>query len=115
MVLPEEYVASTYWTVTESPALAAGPLPWMRSADSRPVGGAPAGTVTVGAVPAVPAGDRSAAGMGAGGAAVVVGAAGVVVVGLDEALLHPARPRVATESTTRVRVRVRDMGVPFQT
>src|SRR5271167_4458630 len=36
----------------------------MRSALSRPAGGAPVGTVTVGACPAVPAGDRSAAGMG---------------------------------------------------
>ena len=35
----------------------------MRSALWRPEGGAPAGTVTVGACPAVPAGDRSAVGM----------------------------------------------------
>jgi hypothetical protein len=39
-------------------------LPTMRSALSSLVGGAPGGTVTVGAVPNVPAGDRSAAGMG---------------------------------------------------
>jgi hypothetical protein len=35
----------------------------MRSADSRWVGGVPDGTVTVGAVPAVPAAERSAAGI----------------------------------------------------
>jgi hypothetical protein len=35
----------------------------MRSALSSVVGGVPDGTVTVGAVPAVPAGERSAAGM----------------------------------------------------
>ena len=36
----------------------------MRSALCRPEGGVPAGTVTVGACPAVPAGERSAVGMG---------------------------------------------------
>src|SRR5947209_20358037 len=58
-VLPELYVASTYCTVTESPALAGGPDPAIRSAVSRVPGGGPDGTVTVGADPAVPAGDRS--------------------------------------------------------
>jgi len=46
-----------YWTVTESPALAAGPVPTIRSFDSSWVGGAPGGTVIVGSVPIVPAAD----------------------------------------------------------
>ncbi len=62
--LPDEYVASTYWTVTLSPGSARDPVPGMRSALSSDVGGVPEGTVTVGAFPAVPAGERSAAGMG---------------------------------------------------
>ena len=47
------------------PARPPGRCPMMRSALWRQVGGVPVGTVTVGACPAVPAGDRSAAGMGA--------------------------------------------------
>jgi len=65
MTLPLEYVASTYWTFTLSPGAAAVPVPLMRSALSNVFGGAPAGTVTVGALPAVPTGERSAGGMGA--------------------------------------------------
>jgi len=64
ITLPLEYVARTYCTVTVSPVTAFSPLPTMRSALSRRVGGGPGGTVTVGAVPAVPAGERSAGGMG---------------------------------------------------
>src|SRR5580700_3793798 len=60
ITLPEEYVASTYCTVTESPLAAAFPVPVIRSELSSAVGGVPDGTVTVGAVPAVPAGERSA-------------------------------------------------------
>ena len=40
------------------------PMPVMRSALSSAVGGVPLGTTTVGACPNVPAGERSAAGMG---------------------------------------------------
>jgi hypothetical protein len=65
MTLPLEYVASTYWTVTLSPGTASVPVPPMRSALSNDFGGAPAGTVTVGALPAVPAGERSPDGIGA--------------------------------------------------
>ena len=43
--------------------MAAAPDPVMRSALSSWVGGVPDGTVTVGADPAVPAGERSAAGI----------------------------------------------------
>jgi hypothetical protein len=60
----DEYVAKTYWTVTLSPAAAAGPVPTIRSELSKWVGGAPEGTVTEGSFPGVPAGDRSDAGMG---------------------------------------------------
>jgi hypothetical protein len=63
--LPLEYVASTYCTVTESPFAAAGPVPVIKSAHWSSVGGVPEGTVTVGWVPVVPAGERSSAGMGA--------------------------------------------------
>jgi hypothetical protein len=52
--------------------------------------------------------------MGTAGAAVVDGDAAVelglvVVLGLDDELLHPARPRAATESAAIVRVRTRAM------
>src|ERR1700677_3299980 len=50
--------------VTWSPGTAARPVPTMRSALSRWAGGGPVGMVSVGGCPAVPAGDRSAAGMG---------------------------------------------------
>ena len=56
-------MASTYWTVRASPVFATAPVPVIRSALSSCVGGEPGGTTTVGALPAVPAGDRSAAGM----------------------------------------------------
>src|ERR1700733_2155717 len=93
----------------------------MRSALSSPVGGVPLGTVTVGAWPAVPAGDRSAAGMVP--MAVLCPAALVVVVGetfaaLDELEgdeLQAARPsapaaaRATRASARRRRVR-RGMG-----
>ena len=49
--LREEYVARTYWTVMVSFGSAITPVPMMRSALSSEVGGGPAGTVTVGAVP----------------------------------------------------------------
>ena len=64
ITLPDEYVASTYCTVTLSPGAAAAPVPAMRSALWSEVGGVPDGTVTLGAWPAVPAGDWSAAGIG---------------------------------------------------
>src|SRR5580692_11757486 len=48
-----------------SPGTAVAPVPTMRSALSSEVGAVPAGTVTVGGVPAAPAGERSAAGIGA--------------------------------------------------
>ena len=64
ITLPAEYVANTYCTVTLSPGTAAAPVPVMRSALWSEVGGVLDGTVTFGAWPVVPAGDRSAAGMG---------------------------------------------------
>ena len=48
-----------------TPAKATGPVPVMRSALSSCLGGGPEGTITVGGVPAVPAGERSWAGMDA--------------------------------------------------
>ena len=56
-------MASTYCTVAWCPMVALAPVPLMRSALSSWVGGGPLGTVTVGAVPAVPAGERSMEGM----------------------------------------------------
>jgi hypothetical protein len=82
----------------------------MRSEVSSWVGGAPGGTVTVGSVPKVPAGDRSAVGTDA---SVVL-----VVGGLDELdgeLEHPARPRTEADKTTSDHVRTRDIErVPFR-
>ena len=49
------------------------PAPWMRFETSIDVGGLPAGTMTVGALPKVPAGEGEATG------AKVVGVVGVVV------------------------------------
>ena len=54
---------NTYWTVTLSPEAASGPLPSMRSTHSSCVGGEPVGTISVGAFPVVPTGERSASGM----------------------------------------------------
>jgi len=103
----------------------------MRSALSSFVGGAPGGTVTVGAVPAVPTGERSAGGMEAmapavppPGAVVAVGptvsefdefdefdVVDVVDVfeldGLDGAELHAARPSAATTPVTSATARGR--------
>ena len=104
-------------TVTESPALAAGPVPMIRSAASRAEGGGPEGTETVGAVPAVPAAERAAAGMVAGGPEVDGGdesTEGAEVVGLEDELLHPARPRAAADSATMVRDAHGTWEVPFQ-
>jgi hypothetical protein len=53
----------------------------MRSALSSVVGGVPDGTVTVGAVPAVPAGERSAAGIAAMALSGLPGGAVTVVEG----------------------------------
>jgi hypothetical protein len=53
----------SYWTLTVSPAAAVAPVPAMRSHASSGDGGLPEGTVTVGRVPKVPAGERSAAGI----------------------------------------------------
>jgi hypothetical protein len=86
----------------------AGPVPTTRSVLSSPVGGVPGGTVTVGLVVRVPAGDGSWTGViatddaafGAEGAAVVA-----VVAGDDEELLHPANPRVPTARAMTVTVR----------
>jgi hypothetical protein len=73
--------------------------------------------VTVGADPAVPAGDTSAVGMVEGGpevVGVVDGAAVVAVVeGVAEELLHAVRPRATTDRTTTVRVRARVMEGSF--
>jgi hypothetical protein len=89
----------------------------IRSAASRVEEGGPEGTETVGAVPAVPAAERSAAGMVDGGPEVDGGdestEGAAVVVGLEDELLHPARPRAAADSATMVRVRTRDMGSSF--
>src|ERR1700679_376273 len=98
----------------------------MRSALWSVVGGAPVGTTTVGAVPAVPTGERSAAGMvpTALGLPVVVGpAAGAVVAGvavvavLDESLgelLQALSVRAEADSTSSDQLRKRDMeGDPF--
>jgi len=103
----------------------------MRSALSSFVGGAPGGTVTVGAVPAVPTGERSAGGMGAmvlaaplPGVVVAVGPTvsefdefdefaefAVVDVfeldGLDGAELHAARASPATTPVTSATARGR--------
>src|SRR5450631_3698896 len=129
ITLPEEWLASTYWTVTVSPGPAAAPLPTMRSALSSCLGGVPEGTVTVGAVFTVPAGERRARGMaamavlfgpgvavvavvGVAGGAVVVGAAVVVVaaVGVPDGLLQAASPKADADSTTKSgRIGRRDM------
>ena len=55
----------SYWTFTVSPAVAVAPVPTMRSQAWSCDGGLPEGTLTVGRVPKVPAGERSAAGTGA--------------------------------------------------
>jgi hypothetical protein len=104
-------VASTYCTVTVSPGLAVAPVPTMRLALSNRVGGAPAGTVMVGGVPVVPAGDRSWTGTVATVSDVldVVAVPVVVVVLDDEELLHPANPRAASASTAADHVCTRDM------
>ena len=69
------------------------------------------GTVMVGAVPAVPAADRSAFGMVVGGPEVVgvVEGAVVDVLAVDE-LLHPARAIPDTASTAIDQVRTLFMG-----
>jgi hypothetical protein len=132
-------VAKTYCTVTESPALAAGPVPVIRSAVSSVVGGLPDGTVTVGAFPAVPAGDRSAVGMVAAGPAVVgvvdadvvgvvdadvVGVVDADVVGVVDAdveavealgELHPARTTAAMATAANDQVRRRGIGILSRT
>jgi hypothetical protein len=100
--LPDEYVPSTYWTVTESPATAFGPLPTMRSVHSNSVGGVPEGTITVGAVPDVPTGDWSCFGI----CGVVVEPVShavkedpvvvVVVAEVPDELPHAERPRAPT-------------------
>ena len=129
-----EYVASTYWTVTLSPALAAGPVPVIRSALSSRLGGELVGTVTVGCLPAVPAAERSATGMEAMAAAPVVGVAaeeeavveeeeevvvvelgGLVVVELEDELLHPARPSAPTANRAIDQLqRTAWHGIPFR-
>jgi hypothetical protein len=107
-------VASTYCTVIVSPALAAGPVPVIKSVLSSWAGGGPEGTLTVGSVPNVPAGERSATGMVAIVVApddvVAVDAPVVVVDELAEELPHPASPRVAAVSTTSDQVRKRGIG-----
>jgi hypothetical protein len=110
ITLSEEYVASTYCTVTVSPALALGPVPTMRSELSSLVGGDPGGTVTVGSVPNLPAGDRSWAGMvPAVVAGVVVALGALVVVDVDDELPQAARPRAEADRTTSDQVRMRDI------
>jgi hypothetical protein len=76
----------------------------------------PDGTVTVGCVPKVPAGDGSWTGTITDEVAAVVG---VVAVDEDEEsadeLLHPANPKVEAVSTTSDQVRRRDIGDnPFE-
>lgn len=109
--LVQEY--PSYWTVTVWPAFAVAPVPTMRFQASS-CGGGPDGTVTLGRVPKVPAGERSAAGIGVipatavpvGLAADVVGIEGgsarvdvvVAVVGLDEQAAV-ARARAALTPT----------------
>ncbi|MGH9081584.1 MAG: hypothetical protein ACRDYE_16170, partial [Acidimicrobiales bacterium] len=95
----------------------------MRSEVSSWVGGAPGGTVMVGAVPKVPAGDGACT----GAVATVVGGAvgrveldvGEVDGDVDDELLHPVRASTATPSTPstpRDQGRRRGMGqVPFRT
>ncbi len=95
--------------------MAACPVPVIRSAVSSRVGGLPAGTVMVGATPAVPAAERSALGMVVGGPE-VVGVAAVVGggtddVGADDELPHPARATEEAASTASDQVRKRGMRV----
>jgi len=82
--------------------------------------------MTVGAFPAVPAGERSFVGMDpifdepvllpaevvpveAAAVVGVVEVVGAVVVGVAEELLHPASPRADADSATSDQVRIRDM------
>src|ERR1700728_3731545 len=97
----------------------------MRSALSRPAGGGPGGTVSVGACPAVPAGDRSAAGIGTMAVSALAPGAFVVVVACDVLAAFddvaggeelqaartsaPAAARAATARARRCEER-RDMG-----
>src|SRR5664280_3668439 len=85
MTLREEYVASTYCIVSLSPVLTAAPVPAMRSLTSKLFGGAPGGTMTVGAVPNFPAGDGSVTAVLFTGVVVVVA---TVVVVVDACLLY---------------------------
>ena len=102
-------MASTYSTSTPSPAFATVPFPTMRSALSSPVGGDPAGTTTVGALPAVPAGERSLMGMDAFVGAEPLPAAEVVVdEEAPEELPHAARPRAEADSITSNQARRRN-------
>lgn len=93
----------------------------MRSAVSSWVGGGPEGTTTVGAVPAVPADERSCAGIEAivddvaalfeaGGedTAVVLGVA--VVAGGTDVVLQAASVTVAADKATNDELRRRDTG-----
>ena len=124
ITLPLEYVARTYCTVTLSPLAAAGPVPVIKSAHWSSVGGAPEGTVTVGWVPVVPAGERSSAGMGATAPQPPAGDVDVAmfVLDVDDALdwfdgeeLQAAKPkapatpmRAARDQGRRVRDMARD-------
>src|SRR5580698_5081206 len=75
----------------------------MRSAFSSCVGGLPEGTVIVGATPAVPAGERSAAGIEASADELPAPAADVVVV-VDAGLDEPPQAARATSDQMRTRV-----------
>jgi hypothetical protein len=90
----------SYWTFTVSPAVAVAPVPTTRSQASSCDGGLPEGTLTVGRVPKVPAGERSAEGIGAipvtaapvGPFADVVGAEGPDVVPDAAAVVELGEP-----------------------
>ena len=119
--MPVDQATPTYWTVTVSLEVTAGPVPVMRSLLCSTEGGAPVGTVTVGLVSNDPAGEGSATGGRAEaeepgvvvpvvlGAEVVAGAEVVEVVEGDEELLHPASPTAATARVRRTSVRRRDI------
>jgi hypothetical protein len=109
---PVDQATPTYWTVTLSPGATAAPVPVMRSVLSRPEGGVPVGTVTVGLVPNDPAGEGSwtavTGTVDAGAVAAVEGAEVLAVADGDE-LLQPARPTAATARARRATVRRRDI------
>src|SRR6202034_3563286 len=114
---------NTYSTVTFAPTVATAPVPVSRLALSSCVGGAPGGTMRVGAVPALPAGERSWVGIGAiveapvlaGGCVPAVVAVVAFVEGVVEApeeeLPQAARPTAKAVISTSGQTRTRDMKV----